>query len=1049
IPVTWDNLVVSDTNGNIITEKVTVKPGKILITPKETDAPAEGTATWVIPEVEGTPGEAVTMDIYVDGASDLAVAGASYNVVPGDMATATGVNAANAAYGNAKIFGNIADNEYAWAQADGAGSAAADKAVIMSVTFMVSEDATEDIPVTWDNLVVSDTNGNIITEKVTVKPGKILITPKETDPDAKGEATWRILDVEGTPGQPVTMQVIVDGANELAVAGASYQIIPGDMATATGAGASCAAYGDAKIFGNIGGNEYAWAQVAGVGSVGADQSVIMTITFMVDENATEDIPVDWANAVISDTNGNIITDMVTLEGGWIRIPKVTTTTTTTTAPATEATTTTTAAPATEATTTTTAAPATEATTTTTAAPATEATTTTTTAPVTTVTTTVTTAPPPADGSAQWVIPTVTGVPGQPVTMDIYVYGDTNLAVAGASYGIVPASSMAVASGVGATNAAYGNAKIFGNIETNEYGWAQADGAGSGASNGAIIMSVTFMVDENATEDIPVSWANAVISDTNGYIITDKVTLTDGLIKIVLPETTTTTTTTTAPATEATTTTTAAPATEATTTTTAAPATEATTTTTAAPATEATTTTTTAPVTTVTTTTTAPVTIPKGHIAWKISNGEGLPGETVTLTMTVVVPEGTELPVSGGQFILITDPDIIEAVGTPYGSKLWYNPDTNEFAFGDANGALSDSINGAEMMQITFKIPEDAVPGTEYKVDFGSLIVTGFDGENITEYVDAQGGIIKVLQPETTTTTTVTTSTEAPVVIETTTTTTAPVVPDTTTTTDPGIVAPGTVTTTTEATPGPSVDIFAKVKVVDGFYFSHDPRPLKKDHVQAPAEQITYVDADGKVVTEDFDLSKVSFKEVNSGSDIPEEIFVDPGEGAAPTYETFAYTVNVYYNGLPVVVDEDGTPAQFTAYIGVKGDNDFNLKADASDASNVLVYYARVSTLPEGTDIDDINVARIAPVANALVNAHPDLDMLGAFLCDVDLDVYSADNWRTTKNDRKIDASDASWIQVYYSKVSTGTIPHTAWNESLASMNRGEKFDAYVADGTEE
>ena len=238
-------------------------------------------------------------------------------------------------------------------------------------------------------------------------------------------------------------------------------------------------------------------------------------------------------------------------------------------------------------------------------------------------------------------------------------------------------------------------------------------------------------------------------------------------------------------------------------------------------------------------------------------------------------------------------------------------------------------------------------------------------------------------------------------------------------------------------------------MVDGFYFSHDPRPLKKDHVEAPAEQITYVDQDGNVVTEDFDFSKVTFKEVNSGSDIPEEIFVDPGEDAAPTYETFAYKVNVYYDGLPVVIDEDGTPAQFTAYIGVKGDNDFNLKADASDASNVLVYYARVSTLPDGTDLNDINVARIAPKANELVNAHPDLDMFGAFLCDVDLDVYSADNWKTTKNDRKIDASDASWIQVYYSKVSTGIIPHEAWNIALASKDRGEKLDAYVADGTEE
>ncbi|MCM1528381.1 MAG: hypothetical protein NC093_00095, partial [Alistipes sp.] len=117
-------------------------------TEAETEAPtkapaADGTAVWVIPEVEGTPGETVTMDIYVEGDSNLEVAGASYGVVPGAMATATGAGATNAAYGNAKVFANIETNEYGWAQAAGQGSKGSDGAVIMSVTFMVSEDATE------------------------------------------------------------------------------------------------------------------------------------------------------------------------------------------------------------------------------------------------------------------------------------------------------------------------------------------------------------------------------------------------------------------------------------------------------------------------------------------------------------------------------------------------------------------------------------------------------------------------------------------------------------------------------------------------------------------------------------------------------------------------------------------------------------------------------------------------------------------------------------------------------------------------------------------
>ena len=82
-----------------------------------------------------------------------------------------------------------------------------------------------------------------------------------------------------------------------------------------------------------------------------------------------------------------------------------------------------------------------------------------------------------------------------------------------------------------------------------------------------------------------------------------------------------------------------------------------------------------------------------------------------------------------------------------------------------------------------------------------------------------------------------------------------------------------------------------------------------------------------------------------------------------------------------------------------------------DASNVLAYYANASTLDEGETVEDI---RMSPENCEPVNNDPDLDTLCAFLGDVDLDVYSKDNWRKTKSDREIDAKDASWILAYYS-----------------------------------
>ena len=53
------------------------------------------------------------------------------------------------------------------------------------------------------------------------------------------------------------------------------------------------------------------------------------------------------------------------------------------------------------------------------------------------------------------------------------------------------------------------------------------------------------------------------------------------------------------------------------------------------------------------------------------------------------------------------------------------------------------------------------------------------------------------------------------------------------------------------------------------------------------------------------------------------------------------------------------------------------------------------------------------------------------MADVDVDEYSADNWKTHKGNRAIDAIDASNILSFYAKVQTGSPADSAtWDEVL-------------------
>ncbi|MBQ6944232.1 MAG: cellulose-binding protein CttA-related protein, partial [Ruminococcus sp.] len=290
---------------------------------------------------------------------------------------------------------------------------------------------------------------------------------------------------------------------------------------------------------------------------------------------------------------------------------------------------------------------------------------------------------------------------------------------------------------------------------------------------------------------------------------------------------------------------------------------------------------------------------------------------------------------------------------------------------------------------------------------------------------------------TTTTEPVTTTTTEPV---TTTTTTEPITTTSTTTTEPGVITTtttidgpvgpgeGTTTTTTSDDIILEGDTSVTVAIRDGYFFSHDPRSFPADMVIAK-----YVIENGNPVA--FDSSKVTFEDTVNGGSTPMAAYRE-------TQTDFTYKLNVFYDGKPVYL-KDGTRAVATAYIGVKGDANLDNVADAVDASYALVYYAKIMTgqKPEETNLNDPNV-------NELVANKPELDLLGKLLVDVNNDCYSKANW-SLGHDRVIDATDASFVLVFYSKVMTSETydAYQYWIETLGP-NYKESFENFRDNGVD-
>ena len=1017
-PVKWSEAFISDTNGNDITENISLLDGSITV---ENDV-AEGGVSWVIPEVDAEPGDTVTMEVLVDDSSaeGLAVAGAQF-AIKADTPIVYNSSVGSDAY-DATIVENAKTNEFAFAQGIGKGTAAKDGDKVLVLTYTVPDDCADGkYPVKWSDAFISDTNGNDITAKVKLVDGAINIKAKTTttttsasttsaptttsqtatssqtttsEPTtsatttttvtpASGAIIWEIDRVEAEPGETVTVNMVVKDTNDtkLPVGGAQF-VIKADSPIGHGK-SSGTPYG-AELVGNDTTDEYAFANGKGQGVAAATGDVVISLQYTVpDDCAAGEYPVKISDLFASDTNGLDITkNIMTIDGAIIVKAKTTTTTTTQTTTTTSTTTTTT----------------------------------TTTSPITV-----------APGNIMWVVDTVTANPGDEVKVNVVVddQKDSKLAISGAQFIVDSADGVEY---VGATGSEGYDATA--EVNGKEIAFAHEDGKAVAAADGANVVTLTFKVPDDCEPGrYPVTLTDLFASDENGGLdVSKNILVVDGAIIVEAKSTTTTTSQTT-----------------------------------------------TSTTTTTATTTTTTVTPASGAIIWEIDRVEAEPGETVTVNMVVKDTNNTKLPVGGAQFVIKADSPIGhgKSSGTPYGAELIANDTTDEYAFANGKGEGVAAADGDIVISLQYTVPDDC-PDGEYPVKISELFASDTNGLDITKNIMTIDGAIIIKAKTTTTTTTstptTTTTTSAPTTTTTTTsastttttttsatttttTTTGDIgggdISNTTTTTTQGSVKPdigsntttttttqtstttttGSTTTTTLTYPHYYVDYTTQI----GFYFSHDDGRRENGIVGEGGfskEQVTIskmykVDYEGATPTEvTFDPEKITFNGAT------------PASVYDKANQTFKYEVPVFYdfgeNGeedIRPLLNEEKNQIMITVYIGVKGDVNLDNRADAVDATQIQVYYAHLSA-GNGTPKD----TQLSLSSDLVDGPDSDYDHFAAFLGDVNANEWSETNWKLRKEDRpEINAVDATQIQVFYARASTSDEdPYDIWNYASPS-----------------
>ena len=490
--VKWSDAEISDINGNIITSKVKLTDGKIIVG----DPLPSGKVSWVLDKKTAKPGETVKINAVVsdkDGVK-LPVAGAQFKVDAASPIAYSSISDTSAAY-SATVEPNNKDKEFAFANKSGSGVAAADGTTIFTIEYKVPADcASGRYAIKWSDAFVSDTNGRNLTDNVALVDGYIEVVSSE------GSVEWVIPEKEAYPGDKVEMAVLVKNSSDpaLGVAGAQFNIKNKDGVSYVSATGSTA-YNATLEFNNKD-KEFGFATADGKNFAAGDNDVVMILNYTVPADCEPGIyDVKWSDAFISDTNGADITSKVKLTDGFIKVlPNGETTTTTTSQ--------------------------------------------TTSSEDTTVTTTSTGVQLP-DGAVAWQIDTKDAMPGDTVKLDVVVLDPqkANIAIGGAQFGIKETSPIKLA-GYTNTSDAYG-ATIEGDLTSKEFGFATPTGAGKAAADKAVVLTLEYTVPADCAEGFyPVTFEGdgfAYVSDADGNKLNKNVLFLDGGINVKYTTTTTT------------------------------------------------------------------------------------------------------------------------------------------------------------------------------------------------------------------------------------------------------------------------------------------------------------------------------------------------------------------------------------------------------------------------------------------------------------------------------------------------------------------------------
>ncbi|MBP7186849.1 MAG: cellulose-binding protein CttA-related protein [Ruminococcus sp.] len=226
-------------------------------------------------------------------------------------------------------------------------------------------------------------------------------------------------------------------------------------------------------------------------------------------------------------------------------------------------------------------------------------------------------------------------------------------------------------------------------------------------------------------------------------------------------------------------------------------------------------------------------------------------------------------------------------------------------------------------------------------------------------------------------------------------------------------------------------VYVEVTSVKGFYYYHEKEFDNKQIDKA----ILYINGDNTYITLDIS-DKIAF-----GKATP-----------ANTYDKnsadFRYDIPLYYNG-ETLFDKDGNviiskgdelkddkneAVTAETYIGIKGDTNLDKVVNFEDASIIMDYYTELATGKEPNEIMLLGGKGLAAGNNEKL-----YEDFSAFLSDVDL---TAPEHFQGKEDRRLDALDASWIASFYSLASIAKYSDDSVNdpEKIWSMNGTDALD---------